>query len=427
MTQRPFRFIHASDLHLERPLSGVAEVPDTLREAFLEAPYLAAERVFENALAEQVDFVVLAGDVLQAEVTGPRGPLFLVSQFERLRHRGIQVYWAGGEVDPTEAWPAVIRLPDNVHLFPHGRFEELPHHRGGEPLARLLGTSTLRSREVRAGDFNPSPSSLFTIAVAHGNADRELIMDRAASMQSPVSLQPTVQYWALGGRHGRQTPSEAPYIAHYPGTPQGREPNEVGAHGCTLVEVDEDGAAHLRALATDVLRWRHERIAVDAGTSQDDLSQTLAECLRALVAAAPGLDLLISWEVHGAGPILPLLRRGTLSAELLATLRGQFGRGSPAAWSVSLEVATDAVLPADWFRQENLLGDFLRAVADIEAAPATSPRGRIDLTALMKSRRAEGVWGAALALDDDDTTRRHVLARAAALGADLLSGEESLS
>jgi len=29
MSQRPFRFIHASDLHLERPLSGVAEVPGT--------------------------------------------------------------------------------------------------------------------------------------------------------------------------------------------------------------------------------------------------------------------------------------------------------------------------------------------------------------------------------------------------------------
>ena len=138
MTQRPFRFIHASDLHLERPLSGVAEVPDTLREAFLDAPYLAAERLFENALAEQVDFVVLAGDVLHAEITGPRGPLFLVSQFERLRQRGIRVYWAGGQVDPPEAWPAVIRLPDNVHYFPHGRCEELQHHRGGDAFSRCL-------------------------------------------------------------------------------------------------------------------------------------------------------------------------------------------------------------------------------------------------------------------------------------------------
>ncbi|HVC95008.1 MAG TPA: DNA repair exonuclease [Pirellulales bacterium] len=426
MTQRPFRFIHAGDFHLERPLSGVAEVPDTLREVFLEAPYLAAERVFEYALAEQVDFVVLAGDLLHAEMTGPRGPLFLVSQFERLRQRGIRVYWAGGQVDPPDAWPAVVRLPDNVHRFPQERFEELLHHRGDEPVARLMGASSLRSRELRADDFNPGPSSLFTIAVAHGIADREALADLAVSMQPPVSAQPTVRYWALGGRHDRHSPSEAPYVVHYPGTPQGREPSETGDHGCTQVEVDEDGEVHLRALAADVLRWRHERVAVNAGTSHDDLARSLSECMRALVAATPGLDLLISWRIHGEGPLLPLLRRGTLAAELLATLRGQFGRGSPAAWSVSLEVAADTELPADWFRQENLLGDFLRAVADIEAASPTSPRGRIDLTAPLKARRAEGVWGEALALDDE-ATRRRVLARAAALGADLLSGEESLS
>ena len=51
MSQPPLRFVHAGDLHLERPLSGVSEVPDHLREAFLEAPYLAAEQAakLENA------------------------------------------------------------------------------------------------------------------------------------------------------------------------------------------------------------------------------------------------------------------------------------------------------------------------------------------------------------------------------------------
>ena len=166
----------------------------------------------------------------------------------------------------------------------------------------------------------------------------------------------------MGGRHDRHSPTEAPHIAHYPGTPQGRDPGETGAHGCTLVEVDERGAAHLRALAADVVRWRHERLAVDLGTGQDELRQALSERLRTLVAAAPDMDQLVSWEIHGDGPLLPSLRRGMLATEILTSLRGEFGRSSPAAWSVSLEVAADAVLPADWFRQENLLGDFLRAV-----------------------------------------------------------------
>ena len=44
MSTRPFRFVHASDFHLEQPLMGVAEVPDHLRELFLDAPYAAARQ-----------------------------------------------------------------------------------------------------------------------------------------------------------------------------------------------------------------------------------------------------------------------------------------------------------------------------------------------------------------------------------------------
>ena len=111
MSNRPFRFVHASDLHLELPPLGLAEVPDHLRELFIESAYWAAQRVFETVLAEEAELLVLSGGVLHPEHTGPRGPLFLVEQFTRLAEREIPVYWAGGSVDPPEAWPAAITLP----------------------------------------------------------------------------------------------------------------------------------------------------------------------------------------------------------------------------------------------------------------------------------------------------------------------------
>ncbi len=95
MSNRSFRFLHAGDFHLERPLMGVAEVPDHLRDLFLEAPYLAARRVFDAALAEDVRFVVLTGGICVPSAAGPRGPLFLAEQFVRLAERGIGVYSAG--------------------------------------------------------------------------------------------------------------------------------------------------------------------------------------------------------------------------------------------------------------------------------------------------------------------------------------------
>ena len=51
MAQTPLRLVHASDLHLERPPFGLNKVPPALRDVFVEAPYQAAEQVFETALS----------------------------------------------------------------------------------------------------------------------------------------------------------------------------------------------------------------------------------------------------------------------------------------------------------------------------------------------------------------------------------------
>ena len=81
MSQRPFRFVHSGDFHLEMPLQGVAEVPKHLREPFLDAAYDAARRVFDRAMNEgrgDLDFAAVAETVrglrTEARTRGPGGP-----------------------------------------------------------------------------------------------------------------------------------------------------------------------------------------------------------------------------------------------------------------------------------------------------------------------------------------------------------------
>ena len=71
----PLRFLHASDLRLERPLGGLTEVPPHWRGLCAEAPRQAAARAFELAREERCDFVVLSGDVVDPELAGLRLPL----------------------------------------------------------------------------------------------------------------------------------------------------------------------------------------------------------------------------------------------------------------------------------------------------------------------------------------------------------------
>ncbi|HVW39239.1 MAG TPA: hypothetical protein VHB99_18110 [Pirellulales bacterium] len=411
MSQTPFRFVHASDFHLERPPHGVNEAPEHLRNALVEAPYRAAERVIDLALAEQVDFLVLAGGLLHAETTGPRGPLFLAEQFQRLEARGIQVYWAGGPTDPPENWPAFAPLPDNVHVFPERKAEEIVHYREGEALSRLVGLSRRQSKKLRPGDFAVEEQGPLAIAVTFGEIDRAAIANRG------------IRYWALGGRRQRETLSESPALAHFPGTMQGRQPSEAGPCGCTLVEVDADGKLRTRLAPTDVLRYRCEEIQLDEPASKQHLERALLERLRTIAATTPGVDQLISWTVCGAASLTAPLRRGGWSGELLAKLRNETGYASPAVWSVSL-VADSSEAPSSWYQQDTLLGDYLRAIRDQQSA-ADDDAAELDLAGLLDARQLAGAFPAAARLDD--ATRQRVLRKAALLGADLLSGEETPS
>ncbi|HVX14478.1 MAG TPA: metallophosphoesterase [Pirellulales bacterium] len=412
MSRRRLRFIHSSDWHLESPLGGLANVPERLRGPFLDAPYRAAERVVAAALAEQADFVVLAGDIIDVELAGPHGIDFLRRQFTRLAERQIPVYWAGGRVDRPERWPAALPLPENVHRFSSRRPHDFVFEAGNAPQARLTGLSRPRGGKIRAADFWPDPDGLPTIAVAHGRVDRAALAARGLT------------YWALGGKHRRTTLLETPHAAEYAGSTQARGPAETGSSSCTAVEIDEEGAVHARPISTDVVRWHTRRVVVGDATTAEALEGLLIEQLNDLCRGTPGLHLLVSWTVQGTGPLIATLRRGKRTTEILARLRRRYEAENPVVWPLGLEVEAEAAVPPAWLEQDSLLGDYLRSLVHFD--------GRVDTTVadlVGPLRDLAGRHPAAADLECliglSDVERRKVLQKAAALGADLLTCEEA--
>ncbi len=403
MTQ-PLRLVHTSDLHLERPLYGLADVPEHLRELLVEAPFQAAEQVFETALAEDADAILLAGDVLHVDRAGPPAIVLLLDQFARLGDRGIQVYWAGGAVDSPDSWPRSVALPANVHAFPIGRVETLELVRAGDTIARVQGTSCDGDGKADSRGFHRDAHGLFTVGVAHGTND-------SAGHEGD-----RVHYMALGGRHQQQTVDLEPGIAHYCGTPQGRGPAETGPHGCTVVTVDESGRAKTRFVATDAARWIEQSLEVTASTRSEQLHERMVERLEKLRAQHPGIDLLVRWNVRGAGPLVNRLRPGGLADELLVDLRRQFGERAPVAWSVSLTCDSPLSVPAEWYDQETCLGDFLRQVREFESHDELP----LDLRQFVPEDVRDDPL-AAIAQIETAEERGELLCRAAKLGVDLLT------
>ncbi|HEY4760790.1 MAG TPA: hypothetical protein VIH42_09445 [Thermoguttaceae bacterium] len=406
MSQRPFRFIHAGDFHLEQTLAGVSEVPEHLRELFLEARQMAAKGVFEAALFEEAAFVLLTGDILHPFRTGPRGLIFLREQFARLAEREIAVFWAGGAIDPPAAWPTSLQLPGNVHVFPSGHIDEYIHEQQGAPIARLIGISSDKHRTIRAGDFHPDPSGLFTIGAAYGEAEPSALLARG------------IHCWALGGRHERSTLTSNSQLIHYCGSPQGNRPEETGVHGCTLVQVDENWQMRTSLIPTDAVRWISERILVDKETTPSDLETRLRERINSLRQSCPKLHLLIAWTIAGEGPLLKQLRHERLGVDLLGLLRSDYGYASPAAWSLSIQGESTKHFPTEWYEQETIRGDFLREIRRLQISTNES----LELEPYVSEAHKAGALGAVAQLAYE-TTRETVLTEAALLGATLLGGE----
>ena len=412
MSRRRLRFIHSSDWHLERPLGGLADVPERLRAAFLDGPYLAAEKVVNAALAEQADFVVLSGDIADVELAGPHGVAFLQRQFLRLAERTIPVYWAGGRIDRPERWPAALRLPDNVFRFSSRRPEDFVYATADGPRARITGMSRPRGGKIRAADFWPDPDGLPTIAVAHGQADRATLASR------------NLTYWALGGKHRRATLLDAPHPAHYSGSPQARGPDETGSYGCSVVEIDEEGSIHTRPVATDVVRWHTRRATVGNATTAEALESMLIEQLNELRRGTPDVHLLVSWTVNGNGSLMAALRCGRHAPDIVSRLRRRFEQERPLVWIAGLEVEPESAVPPAWLEQDSLLGDYLRSLAHFDGQSEPEPADLVGpLRELIARHPASAELERLIRLTE--TGRRRVLQKAAVLGTDLLAGEEA--
>jgi hypothetical protein len=210
-------------------------------------------------------------------------------------------------------------------------------------------------------------------------------------------------------------------VIHYSGSPQGRWPREQGVHGCTLVQVDAQRQTHTSLVPTDAVRWIEEKLSIQELKTAEDLHARLQERTDAMVAAADRA-LLISWTLAGGGPLWKPLRRETLAADMLQWLRGEYGYRSPPAWSVSLEVELPETLPPPWYEQETIRGDFLRAIRQLQM----NPNEPLVLDSYLAEQHRAGTLAAAVGLTDN-STRAAVLCQAAALGVDLLSGEELTS
>jgi DNA repair protein SbcD/Mre11 len=408
MAGQSFRFLHTCGFQLESTLVGLAEVPDHLRETLAGAPFQAVEQVTEAAIREDVDFVLLSGDVVDPTSGGPAALSFLQRQCEQLRARKIHVYWAASRLDMAGNFLDRLQLPDNVHIFPSDRVERLTHFRGQSPICTLFGRSWNEKRPLRAAEFVRDNQEGFQLAVLYGRGDLE------------TGPKPGIHYWALGGGESVfDAASSKTQAVHCPGRPQGFTPANTGSHGCTIVNVDGDGEIRIRRIETDVVRWHEEKLIVDGSSSMRDTRQSLRLHVEKLMAGQHR-PTLVKWTLAGPGRFdLALVKRKDRE-EILDWLRSDYGHRTPAIWSVQLEIEPPDSIPDDWCDDDTILGDFLRAIREQqrdESKPLNLRQYLPDIA--LPNELTEALVGS------ESRGIQETLRETTLLGFDLLRGDES--
>ncbi len=274
------RFIHTADLHLDTPFKGLASWNKDLACKLKDATFRSLKKIIDLCLKENVDFLIISGDIFESENKSLAAQLQFISELKRLSDSGIHAYFVCGNHDPLNSWLDTVQFPENIYRFGSSKIENYTYIRNKKPVADISGISfqekvikdnlALKYKTVS----NPSPVS---IAVLHGTTGKAGPHENYAPFKVTDVLNKGFNYWALGHIHKRQIIHESNPAIVYPGNPQGRDFGETGEKGCYLVEIDSNSKVNLKFIPVHLIRFEHIEVELNDEDKIDRLPDKIED------------------------------------------------------------------------------------------------------------------------------------------------------
>lgn len=292
-----------ADIHLGRqpariPAAVSAQIP--AREL---GPAGAWARAVDYAIAQGVEAVLLAGDVVEQEDDFHEAFVDLRHGVDRLAAAGIAVIGVTGNHDVrvlprlAEAIPAFRLLGRGGHweatVVDNTAGESVQIVGWSFPEARVTTSPLATALPERA----PGP----TIGLLH--CDRDQPGSRYAPVTTLELEQAAVDAWLLGHIH-KPDPLAGDRPMGYLGSLTGLDPGETGAHGAWLLHVGDAGRLAIEPVPLAVLRWYEVTVAVDGIAAAEDVHGRIALALdeqHAAVAAGEHRPLAVGVRLRLTG------------------------------------------------------------------------------------------------------------------------------
>lgn len=331
-----YRFVHAADIHLDSPLRSLALRDAELAELIGNSTRRAFVTIVDLCLDEQVDALLLAGDLHDSDQTSMKTARFLAEQIRRLHEAGIRVFVIRGNHDALSRITKELTFPDSVKVF-GGRAEAISIDRtnGDDPIAiHGLSFSQPHAPESLLPRYNAPTEGAVNIGLMHtslaGAAGHDLYAPcNIADLQSAG-----FDYWALGHIHKRAVVNGRCAIV-MPGMPQGRDINESGAKSVTLVTIADDRSVHIAEHVTSIAQFERVDIDLTGIVEWRDMVDAIAKAMEQARDEAVSDHLVARLRVTGTTPLAWRIRR---DLDLLKTEADERASLVGRCWAEKIEV-----------------------------------------------------------------------------------------
>lgn len=357
------RVLVAGHLWLDAPLQELSHTHDDQHAIIRDATLTAFEYLFESALEQSVDALILHGVLFSSQPT-LRACATFRDGIQALLEEGVEVLWAVQKPQERQLLEELQCLPRGLNLL-----TSKTQHKtlfGGQEHATsdwglvscdLVDQQSFPLKDwawteeqtwLRIGLTQKAIGHLTSGAVLHDQQDRHF--------QVILSGQPERSH----------TTRSQHTIYHAPGCVQGLNAQRTGPCSATLLKIDEQGEVELLTLETSAVRREQLDLVVDAKSTEVDFFE-LAELewleLNSQLKGSPVKLLQIHWQIRGSVEQV----KSWSSGELLAQLGGLFNktdRNVPVLHTVQLvPLMSGQVINSQEFLNEQLEEQFLQQLS----------------------------------------------------------------
>lgn len=299
-------FIHAADLHLGAPLTGLARRSETACGIMAQAKNKSFATIVDRAIEDTADILLLSGDIFDKASTNLRTEFFAARTLSRFVDAGGRVFIIAGNHDAHTTYLSRLGELPGVTLFGSEAAEQFDLKELGVAITGQSFGARVEARDLAASYPAPLPGR-FNIALLHSSCEGSEHHDVYAPCSVANLAASGYDYWALGHIHEAQIVQKNPWIV-YAGCPQGRSSREVGEKGVFKGVVNDNRLSKLAFIETSAIRWERLVITLDNNAREAALDGLIADAALKCAQTASDKPVICRIKLCGATPLNAALR-----------------------------------------------------------------------------------------------------------------------